>query len=391
MAFELRQSVWEIIKPLTEDADPTPEDEAIFGGSNMDPVTYSINTTRGEAMHTLVKYALWVRRHFEKQADADRLVSRGFDEMPEVREVLDIHLNPERDPSLAIRAVYGQGFPHLFLLDPRWAGNNVSRIFPREPGMEALRDAAWEAYILWCKPYDDVANILAEEYKGAIDRIGSGSSDDRRRADVDKHLAEHLVLLYTRGKLDYDEPGGLLQRFYSKATGEIRKRAFEFIGADIYKYPVPLQDATVERLRQLWIRRMREATRAQSIEEFLPEMIPFGWWFASGKFDDVWAMEQLKAVVKLAGKVMLSWRVVERLAEIAKSRPLDALECLRVMIQADREGLEIYGWRKHARTLLSTALETSDEKTRRSAEDLVDRLIQRGHLDFRDLLRRQEQ
>jgi len=94
--------VWHILKLLTEDPDPTPEHEARYGGSNMDPATLSINTTRGEAMHAVVSYALWVRRHIDSQADAEDQPRRGFDEMPEVREVLDAHLNVAQEPSPAI-------------------------------------------------------------------------------------------------------------------------------------------------------------------------------------------------------------------------------------------------------------------------------------------------
>ena len=64
--FELRSRAWEVLTPLTEDEEPTPEYETRYGGSNMDPATLSINTTRGEAMHAVVRYATWVRE--EKQA-----------------------------------------------------------------------------------------------------------------------------------------------------------------------------------------------------------------------------------------------------------------------------------------------------------------------------------
>src|SRR5713101_5311940 len=68
--FELRSSAWNVLKLITDDPNPTPEDEARHGGSNMDPATLSINTTRGEAMHAVVRYALWVRRHLEKRPEA---------------------------------------------------------------------------------------------------------------------------------------------------------------------------------------------------------------------------------------------------------------------------------------------------------------------------------
>ncbi|PTQ55050.1 MAG: hypothetical protein BSOLF_0797 [Candidatus Carbobacillus altaicus] len=55
-------------------------------------------------MHAAVRYALWVRRHMEGQADAGDEPHRGFDEMPEVREVLVAHLSVAQEPWHAIRA-----------------------------------------------------------------------------------------------------------------------------------------------------------------------------------------------------------------------------------------------------------------------------------------------
>ena len=47
------------------------------------------------AIEAAVRYALWVRSGFEKSKNKDGLLGQGFDAMPEVREVLDFHLNAE--------------------------------------------------------------------------------------------------------------------------------------------------------------------------------------------------------------------------------------------------------------------------------------------------------
>src|SRR6266511_540172 len=168
---ELRASAWAILKPLTNDPDPTPEHEERYGGSNMDPATLSINTTRGSAMHAGVQYALWVRRHLEKQPDAKSRIAHGFEEMPEVLEILDGPLDPARDPALAIRAVYGWWFPWLVLLDTEWSRSRLPKIFPCEEVLQNLRNAAWNTYIIFCAAYDNVFDVLRDEYAQALDRV----------------------------------------------------------------------------------------------------------------------------------------------------------------------------------------------------------------------------
>ncbi|GAI99722.1 unnamed protein product, partial [marine sediment metagenome] len=99
--FALRSAAWDVLSPLTKDPDPTPEREERHG---MDPATLAINTVRGEAMHAVLRYALWVRGHTKKSRNGKEPVTPGFDEMSEVREVLNHHLDPNNDSSLAIRA-----------------------------------------------------------------------------------------------------------------------------------------------------------------------------------------------------------------------------------------------------------------------------------------------
>ena len=95
-------------------------------------------------MHAVVRYALWAHRHLKEEPDAEERLRRVFEVMPEVQEVLDLHLDPKRDPILAIRAVYGQWFPWLVLLDEAWVKDRLGLIFPTNPDGRALHNTAWE-------------------------------------------------------------------------------------------------------------------------------------------------------------------------------------------------------------------------------------------------------
>src|SRR5205085_3576727 len=130
--FDLRPHVWEVVQPLTEDPNPTLEDERRFRSSAKELAGLALNTVRGLAMHAVIKYALWVRRHVVQEHEKDAYTIEGFDTLPEVREVLNQHLTLSRDSSLAVRSVYGQRFPWFVFLDQRWATQNISSIFPAE-------------------------------------------------------------------------------------------------------------------------------------------------------------------------------------------------------------------------------------------------------------------
>lgn len=384
--YEFREHVWAILQPITDDPEPTPEHEAKYGGSNMDPVTLSINTVRGEAMHAVIRYALWVRRRLETLPDGKDLIERGFDAVPEVREVLNAHLDPDYDPSLAIRAVYGQWFPWLVLLDPKWAKGNLSQIFPRNEMSYPLRDAAWEAYIVFCRPYDNVFEVLRDEYKYAVDRIGT-STRDRKFADPDQHLANHLMTFYWRGKLDLNDEKGVLTQFWAKASDELIGHALEFVGRSLKETKGEVPTEISERLKRLWLERLVASKSSTSAESHTREISSFGWWFGSEKFDDQWAIRQLREALKVAGKVEPVHLVVKRLGRLAKALPSDAVECLKMIVEGDKEGWSVLSYRAEAHEILETALRSGDVKANGAATNLIHYLGSRGYLEFRDLLR----
>jgi hypothetical protein len=383
--FEYRETAWQILKPLTEDPDPTPEYEAQYGGSNMDPTTVSINTTRGEAMHAVVQYALWVRRYLEKEPDGKERLSLGFNEMPEIREVLEAHLDSSLDPSLAIRAVYGQWFPWLVLIDSRWAKENASRIFPAAEDRQAYWEAGWNAYVTRCQAYDDVFEALADQYALAIDRLSESAEEVDSYADPQASLGDHLMAFYWRGKLDLNEPEGLLNRFWEKASLAVKGKAIELVGRSLEDTKGVVPAKILDRLRQLWEKRLGAARSATDVEVFLPELKAFGWWFASGTFDDKWAIKQLLEALKLTQKTYPHHLVVERLTGVAEKMPLEAVQCLGHLAKGDREGWKIHGWIDEAKTILSHALK-SGGKAAELAEDLVHYLGSRGYLQFRSLI-----
>lgn len=385
--YDLRKTVWEVIQPLTGDPDPTPEEEARYDGSNMDPSTLSINTTRGEAMHAVVHYGLWVRRHLEKNPDAKERLARAFDEMPEVREVLKNHLDISRDPSLAIRAVYGQWFPWLVLLDPEWAKRHAGQIFPPKEDERDLWAAAWNAYVTWCKAYDNVFDVLGDQYVLAIERLGEVDKEIDHLMNPESRLGEHLLVFYWRGKFDLNHPESLLVRFWEKASPSVRGWVIQFVGRSLKNDKGSVPTVVIKRLEVLWERSLSEAKNASDKKSFLPEMVAFGWWFASEKFHDKWAMEQLLEALRITQKTDRDHLVVERLSVISERMPMEAVQCLEYLVKGDKEGWKIHGWRDKAKMVLSNALQAQGSAAE-MAEDLIHYLGRRGYLEFRTLLRK---
>jgi len=375
-----REEVWTVLKPLTDDPDPTPAQEKPDGGWNMDPTTLSINTTRGEALHAVVRYALWVRRYLEKKPDAAERISRGFAEMPEVQQVLDAHLDKVRDPSLAVHSVYGWRFPWFVLLDPDWARKNVSRIFPLDKQANVYFEAAWNAYLAFCQPYDNVFALLRDQYEHAVEQIGSPRDKKPLLRDPDERLAEHLMVYYWRARIDLQDP--LWRKFWEKATDPLRAHAIEFVGRSLLQTEEQVPSVILDRLRKLWEDRFSRSKEGPADHE--KEISAFGWWFVSEKFDANWSITQLSEALQLIHKTEPAHMVLEQLAKTVETHPRESVKCLRMIAEGDRNGWLLYANRKSVRRILEVALQQPSASE--EAKAVINYLGSRGFLEFKDLL-----
>jgi hypothetical protein len=383
LPIDLRDRAWKALEVVTEDPDPTPAHEAKYGGSNMDPLTLSLNTTRGKAMQAVIRYALWVRRDDEK--NHPERVERGFDALPEAREVFEAHLDTAKDPSLAVRAVYGQWFPWLVLIDPKWAAAHVDEIFPAD--QKDLRDAAWEAY-LSNQPYDNVFAVLQARYRAAVEELPEVPEKPEKRQFIDpaERLAEHVMILYWRGKLPWDEDNSLLVRFFEVAPERVRLEALEFIGRSLYNGGVQLTEPQAKRLYELWDRRF--AAHLAEPGKHRDEVGAFGWWFAS-KHDALaadWLLDRLLKILETGTPIDAPHLVIERLADLAPKWPLKAIHAFRLMIPVQKEPGLLYGWDEQVKRLISAVLASDDKAAKEEADRAINELAARGYRAFDDLL-----
>jgi hypothetical protein len=370
--LQLRSPIWTILEQLTNDANRHPID--------------SVNTICGKAMHAVVQYALWVQQHLQAESDGEVKAARGFDEIPEVRSLLERHLDPKHDPSLTIRSVYGQWLLSLMRLDLNWTTRNLERIFPRNQDFQELRDSAWEGYITTYDPYNNIFPMLREEYSYAIERIDASTPERQNWLRANERLTEHLLVLYWRGVLKLGESDLLLERFFAKAPAHNQQAFMREIGRRLRCGKFEVDTDLLERLQKLWEWRVSEVRNALPSDSQSSDLKWFRWWFASRKFNSNWAIAQLMEVLRLAKQIDFDKDVLHHLVTLGSSMPLATVECLGLMadsIQGDKWFLS--SDQDYSRAILSTALQSGDEETRKAAKELINRLLARNYADLWDL------
>jgi hypothetical protein len=365
--LEYRNTIWDILKPLTEDLDPINEN------IDIEPAESSINTVRGYAFHAMIRYAIWLNQTHD--------IKGGFDAIPEVKNILDRHLNINNEPALSIRSVYGQWFPWLTEIDKSWANNNKKKIFPLDEENSSYFDAAWITYITFNKPYKPCFEILTDEYKHAIGLIGDHSEDNRYLKNPDNALAEHLIFYYTWGLIDLKKENHLIDLFFKQSTPKLRGELIHHIGWVLYKFKEKINEQVKERLITLWEwfkERPRETSQDYDDLQYI------GWWILSDNFDPQWCLEQILYALDKCNKIEPAKDVIERIFDLAEIYPLPAINYLNAISNNEEYNWVLQTNKRKIENLIKEHF--THDKYINETKSLIDKLIQNDVYFFGDLV-----
>lgn len=341
----------------------------------MDPTQLSLNTIRGQAIHAVMKYSLWVEREL---AGSDGF--NGLETIPEVDELLRAHLDVSRDPSLAVRAVFGEWFPQLVRLDETWATELMSQVFPLDSDAEKYFDAAWNAYLAMNRGYDSVLKVLMPIYEIATKRIGATSSEGGASEVSDARLGQHLVTFCVRGKLGHED-GGILAVYWSKASAELKKTVIGDLGTGLGSSP-ELNEEIRSASHELW-----EWLNQETPHEQRDSLGAFGEWFRSDAVGAAWLLT--KAIELISERIALvhPYLIFERLEEFAPSHVEQTAELLRLLVTQSSDPWNILGSERRIHKILETIMAQGDEESKEKGLEAMHLLGAQGLTEFRELAR----
>jgi hypothetical protein len=373
-----REQVWHVVSTIAADPDPDPEHERRYGGSNMDPLTLALNTTRPRAIFAAVAYGRWLYSVLRLDDRANQgLEPALFREASELERLLEEHLDVGVEPSVAVRAAIAYVFPSLLMLDTAWAKAHAAEIFPDEDS--PLREAAWGAYVVYVAPYDNVFPPLRVVYERSAELAGEPGHGFRWGTAPSSKLGEHLATYFWRGTLSLNEQ--LFQTFWRLASPEARRSVIDFLGRSARDFQ-KLGDEVEERLLSFWDFAHEAAVRLGSLNE----LAPFAWWFASEALPLDWRLEHLLRLLRDDVKPDPTFVVVEALSAVSEQEPLGAVQALRRLLELEQEPWAVYGFRSEIDLVLRRALDDDDPTTQQAAEDTAHWLGALGFREFRSLL-----
>lgn len=381
---ELLETAWLALEPVLADVNPTPEHEAKYGGTNMDPLTLSLNVVRGMGIHAAIALAraFWLRTGEDQLPWEER---EGLAAFEPLADALVKHLDPVYESSLAVRAAYGWSLRLLCQIDPGWVRRNMPALLP--PDDPARRFVVFDAYLVTGNVSEASFGLLADEYRFRVSVLGDPSPVLWERRDPESALAQHLTLLVFHEAIALEDE--VVAAFYEKADDELRAEATGHVArliGDMKKRGGEPTRRQLDIAIAMWESRLEAARSAQArgdIASYRGELTTFGYWYTSEAFDEDWALANLEAVLSLNGWVEPDHSVMEQLASQAKTHPAEAVRCAQLMSLGDPEGWGPHSWREDLAVLFENALASENDAAISLARELANRLLYRGFEDYR--------
>lgn len=370
--FGEKDRVWTFIERATEHLDPTPEHEEKYGNNNSDPYTMSINTVRGDAFHAVFAYIFW---HNRVEKNTKKTWKASIPE--EAKKILELHLDPARDPSATIRSVYGRFFPWMLSYGGEWTKALIPKVFPVDD--LNLRYAAWETY-LSNMVFGEAYKLLRPLYELAVKDIRGGKVPKRKYwVDVVERLAEHAMIAYAFEIDDKSDPFSTY--FFTNTSGKCRGMAVSMAGRHfISRDNVPPGEKTprMEVLKKFWDWRLKSSDAPSELREF-------GWWAKLNRFDNKWMLEHLlQTVVKTKGDINGEFIVMNSLKTLADEHPVLCAKILKqIFTFSNHRDRFVFLHVGELRDALAKILARDNNEATKTANETIDYLLKLGFEELR--------
>ena len=369
--FAARERVWSVIAGVVDDSNPTPAEEARYGPPNMEPETYSLNTTRGAAFHALFLYLLWHHRQAGKPddwsiAEKDRGASA----------VLDGHLDPGRDPSVGVRAAYGWWLPYLLDRDPGWVRDRAARLV----GLVEtdLERATWEAFLIRSNGSVTAHQVFARAYASYAEQLAARETKpdvSGRAGDPVEFFIGHLVKPWLwRPEMREALP---LRTLLAAGNGWLPAQVVAEAGRLISRTEADdVSPVLAAAYRDLWTF-ILGATSHLGADDVKRALAPFAWWFDS-ELSAEWTLPEIVRLLELGVMPNPDFAIFRRLPSYATNHPVETLRVLELLADAGDERWTLRVHEGEIRRVLDASIHSDDELTRARAEAVVHRLGQLG-------------
>jgi len=383
---DLLDLAWSSLNPLTTSQDPTADTESRYGGDNMDPLTLSMNTVRPTALRAAIRLLLRLSRPNE-DLDPETTAARSL-LTTRTEAALGDHSGPNRDPSLAVAAAFGEGLGVLLAAAPEWTTKRLTSLLgPPDPQgqtddtAQAWHDTVWSVMLAGYRPSRALLQALRPWFVHRVTELASNRAETvgfRGDRSPRQLLADHILMLRLTGQLDNSAETDLVRAMFNIAPPELLGEVLGHVGWQLMHAEGDVSAAVLERCQALWDWRASEVRAGRADPQ---ELAGFSWWVRSGHFPAEWWLPHLMLAIA-DDSFQARTTLLESLANVAPAHPRQALEALIALIENDDDATMTFYIDRYVPAVIAAALDYGDTEVARTAWKLMDRLGRRGYTDL---------
>jgi hypothetical protein len=345
------ERVWDVLLAyLRSDSPP--------GFSGIDLLTVAINKTSTMALRAMFSVVLSVSRRGGNVEAWGGLLGDAVAE----------ELAKGDSETALVGAIVASLFPQFALL----SGDRAYELLPQlfgDPVSADLRVAVLETLFQYARPITN--EMLGRFYQHLLSYLRTERSADDE--EENRSAVRWLVIGYIRQLEGQDDPHEVLAALSDDSR---ISEAAEFLGRVLREDSDPQPDLLDAALR-FWDAAL--ATPDLGSDAFLG----FGWWSeATAIDDDEWLQRMRSTLERSGGRIDWDDQVVQRLIRL-RGTPA-AWECLSLLVRHAREQWTVSYWARNLHELFRETGE--DEAIRGLRTELIERLLERELLDFREYL-----
>lgn len=349
---------------------------------SFDGLTVAINSTRGEAIQTLLQLAL-------RQKNLGKEIEPWI--FPLIRSRLEL---PEE--SLAIFSLLGANLRLLIHLFRQEFLNNPDLLFP--PDRQELRLAAVIGHFKYDQPWNLTILTFPKLINVALDTLEivefDANEDEAKKNNRDfaSRLGTHICCYYWSGSFTSDSEGdAALDRFFKLASSETRAILISQIALMWEKHTAQVNDEQViPRVMQIWERRAAHIEKKLKennalLSEYEREIAESIDWLDCECFPFDWRLKYAKAALEKLKKAPRAYGLLKTIAKFgAVPDRLEAtLELFQALLKRPSDELRWTIQPKEIMPMISLGLASENENTRKLARSCKDLLLRIG---FSELL-----
>lgn len=350
--------------------------------TSFDPFTHSLNCIRGEAMHGILHYSLYLSRQQDK-ISGEKSKEGHFE--PEIQQILDEKLDLTVDPSLAVHSVYGAFVPQLHFLSHKWLENNLFKIFPEDEDMGAFWKAAWDAYIFASNVYRDVFKLLIPQYQRGLRLLNQPQNGEKHFSGSPyERLAQHIMFAYLAGLTDFGHENKLLDLFFENAPDSIRAQGVFWLSQVLGNDKPTFDDILWKKCWALWQKRL-EYAETQEVNRNTQEISDYLRWLANSPVKLDILFPTLQKSVKYLHDGFDARQLIEYASKQCVQYPVYAVILLQMTILFAKE----VWWMpkdEDEEQILRTAMTSKNEEARKIAIAIINYRGEHGDFHWKYLL-----